>query len=114
MMQEKKRNEEETLDLILKIWIVFIVGLHLLGFIDESYFPGFRSEPLDKQEILWKAQQVIFFGMMCLGFLIDIIQMRLTKDKAYQFLLLSLVMGSLSGYLSAYQYKFIAVIFRGG
>ena len=114
MTQGKKRNEEETLDLILKIWIIFLVGLHALGFIDEFYFPGFRSDPLEKQEILWNAQKAIFFGMMSLGFLIDIIQMRIEKNKAYQFLFLSLVLGSLSGYFSAYQYKIISVIFGGG
>lgn len=110
-MEENKRNEQETLDLILKIWAVFIIGLHALGFVDESYFPGFRTEPLAQEEIIWKAQRVIFFGILGLGFLTDILQMRIDRGKAYQFLFLSLILGSVSGYLSAYQYKIIAVFF---
>ncbi len=111
LLEENKRNEKETLELILKIWTLFLIGLHALGFIDESYFPGFRTEPLEQEAIIWKAQQVIFFGILCLGFLTDILQMRTERGKAYQFLILSLVLGSVSGYLSAYQYKIIAAFF---
>ena len=110
-MAENKRNEQETLDLILKIWALFLIGLHALGFINESYFPGFRTEPLTQEEIIWKAQRVIFFGILCLGFLTDILQMRIDRGKAYQFLFLSLALGTVSGYLSAYQYKIIAMFF---
>jgi hypothetical protein len=110
-LEENKRNEQKTLDLILKIWALFLIGLHALGFIDESYFPGFRTEPLEREDIIWKAQRVIFFGIMCLGFLTDILQMRINREKAYQFLFLSLVLSASSGYLSAYQYKIIATFF---
>ncbi len=112
-MEENKRNEQETLDLILKIWALFLIGLHALGFVDESHFPGFRTEPLEKEEIIWNAQKVIFFGILCLGFLTDILQMRSERGKAYQFLFLSLVLGTASSYLAAYQYKIIALIFGG-
>jgi len=113
-MEENKRNEQETLNLILKIWALFIIGLHALGFVDEAYFPGFRTEPVEREEIIWKAQRVIFFGIMCLGFLTDILQMRRDRGKAYQFLILSLVLSALSGYLSAYQYKIISLFFGSG
>ena len=111
LLEENKRNEKETLELILKIWIIFLFGLHILGFIDESYFTGFRTIPIAKEAIIWKAQRLIFFGILFLGFLIDVLQMRNNRRKAYQFLILSLVLGSLSGYVSAYQYKLITVFF---
>ncbi len=110
-MERNKRSEQETLDLILKIWVLFLIGLHALGFVDESYFPGFRDEPLAQEEIIWKAQKVIFFGFMFLGFLTDILQMRIERSKAYQFLFLSLLLGTASGFLSAYQYKLIYLFF---
>ena len=110
-MEKNKRNVEETLDLILKVWVLFLVGLHALGFVDESHFPGFRTEPLAQQEIIWNAQKVILFGILCLGFLTDILQMRTERGKAYQFLFLSLILGTASSYLSTYQYKIITLFF---
>ena len=55
--------------------------------------------------------KVIFFALVFVSFLIDIVEMREDMDRAYQFLFLSLVAGGLSATISAVQYNVLARIF---
>ena len=51
---------------------------------------------------------------MGMGFLIDLVRMRENKNKAYIFLLLSLLLGSLSGGIGAIQNQAFNYIAGGG
>lgn len=106
MSQEKIA---ETLTLLQRVWTLFLIAVYFMGFMDEYHFPGNREEPLEGQAILWNTQRVMFFGLMFVGFLIDIVQMREDRSKAFLFLFLSLVLGGLSSWISAIQCQ---VIFR--
>lgn len=106
MSQEKLA---ETLALLQRVWALFLIAVYFMGFMDEYHFPGNREEALEGQAILWNAQRVLFFGLMFVGFLIDIVQMREDRHKAFLFLFLSLVLGGLSSWISAIQCK---VVFR--
>lgn len=60
------------------------------------------------ESILPDVGKVLFFGLLFVSFLIDIVEMRENKDKAYQFLFLSLIAGGLSATISAKQYHLLA------
>jgi len=95
----------ETTTLMKKIWVVFLIGLYSASFLNEYHFPGMREKPLEGEEVLWQIQQVIFFGLMFLGLLIDLVEMRIDRNRSFRFLILSLVMGSLSGFVGSLHYK---------
>jgi hypothetical protein len=57
------------------------------------------------ESIFPDVAKVLFWGLLFVFFLIDIVEMRQDKDKAYQFLFLSLVVGGLSATISAMQYQ---------
>ncbi len=101
----------ETVILLQKVWVFFLIALYFAGFMTEYHFPGVREEPLENEKILWNAQRVLFFAVMFAGLLIDVVRMRVDRHKAFVFLLLSLVCGGLSGPVSALQYRFFAAIF---
>jgi hypothetical protein len=50
---------------------------------------------------------------MFISFLIDIVEMRENRNKAYRFLLLSLLLGGISATISAMQYHTWAWMFGG-
>ncbi len=102
---------EETVILLQKVWVFFVIALYCAGFMNEYHFPGAREEPLEKEEILWNAQRVLFFAVMFAGLLIDVVRMRVDRDKAFVFLFLSLALGGLSGAISALQYQALAALF---
>ena len=79
---------------------------------NEYHFPGFRDEPLRGEEMFWKVERVLFFGLMAVGFLADIVQLRIDRSKAYLFLFLSLFLGGLSSTFGAYQFRFVSGLFR--
>ena len=110
-MSEFMSKEEETLMLLHKVWSLFLIGIYFACFMNEYYFPGFRTEPLEGEEIFWQVQRVLFFGLMGVGLLTDLVQMRLDRKKAYQFLFLSLILGGFSGFAGAYQFRFVANLF---
>jgi len=101
----------ETLILLQKVWVLFLIAVYFSGFMNEYHFPGSRAEPLPGEDILWQAQKVLFFGLLCVGFLIDAVQMRQDRQKAFIFLFLSLTLGGLSASVSAMQFKLIAFLF---
>ncbi len=100
-----------TLTLLQKVWVLILIAIYFAGFMNEYHFPGVREEALKGEDILWNAQRVLFFGLMGVGFLIDIVRMREDRKKAFIFLLLSLIMGGFSGLVSAIQFKLIAFLF---
>ena len=108
MSQEKIA---ETLTLLQKVWVLFLIALYFAGFMNEYHFPGNRKEPLEEEAILWTVQRVLFFGLMFVGFLIDLVQMREDRSKAFLFLFLSLILGGLSSWVSAIQCKIVLQLF---
>lgn len=101
----------ETSILLKKIWVVFLIGLYSVSFVNEYHFPGTREKPLDGEEVLWQIQQVIFFGLMFLGLLIDLVELRIDRSKAFRFLVLSLVMGGLANLVGTLHFKMFSQIF---
>lgn len=108
-MSQEKLNE--TLTLLQQVWTLFLIAIFILGFMDEYHFPGNREEPLEAEAILWNAQKVLFFGLMGVGFLIDLVQLREDRHKAFLFLFLSLVLGGFSSWISALQCKLLFQLF---
>ena len=105
---------QETLTLLKKVWTVFALALYYLAIENAAHFPGQREDPLGEGErLLWMAQRVVFFGLMALGFLIDLVRMRADRSLAYQYLFLSLVVGGLSGPLGEVQHKVLAGLLGG-
>ena len=96
---------EETKELLLKIWAVLLLGLYGVGFLHEKMLVQQTLEA--SEEILPDIAKLLFFALMFVSFLVDIVEMREDKDKAYQFLFLSLVVGGLSATISAMQYQAI-------
>ena len=108
MPQEKTA---ETLTLLHRVWALFLISVYFAGFMDAYHFPGNRAEPLEPEAILWNVQRVLFFGLMFVGFLIDLVQMRADRHKAFLFLFLSLLLGGFSSWISAFQCKILLQLF---
>ena len=98
---------EETLILLKKIWVFFLIGLYAVCIYNERIFPGMREEPLEGEMILIKIQRVVFFGLMGLGLLTDIVQIRIDRSKAFLFLFLSLILGGMSNLWAMGQAKLL-------
>ena len=108
----KEPQVEETLILLKKIWVFFLVGLYAICLYSEFRFPGTREgEPLPGEDILWKIERVIFFGLMGLGLLADIVQIRIDRSKAFLYLFASLVLGGLCNLVAMGQMKVFKFIF---
>ncbi len=104
----KEPRVEATLILLKKIWVFFLVGLYAVCLYNEYRFPGVREEePLEGEAILWKIQRVFFFGMMGLGFLADIVQIRIDRSKAFLYLFASLVLGGMCSLIAMGQMKLL-------
>ena len=93
---------EETKELLLKIWAVLLLGLYGVGFLHEKMLVQKTLEA--SEEILPDIAKLLFFALMFVSFLVDIVKMREDRNKAYRFLLLSLFLGGLSATISAIQY----------
>lgn len=108
----KEPQVEETLILLKKIWVFFLVGLYGVCLYNEYRFPGAREgEPMAGEDILWKIERVIFFGLMGLGLLADIVQIRIDRSKAFLYLFASLVLGGLCNLVAMGQMKVFKFIF---
>jgi len=104
----KEPQVEETLILLKKIWVFFLVGLYAACLYNEYRFPGVREgEPLEGEAILWKIQRVLFFGLMGLGLLVDIVQIRIDRSKAFLYLFASLILGGLCNLIAMGQMKLL-------
>jgi hypothetical protein len=102
---------EETRELLLKIWSVLLLGLYGVGFLHEKMLVQQTLE--SSEEILPDIAKLLFFAFMFISFLIDIVEMRENRNKAYRFLLLSLLLGGISATISAMQYHTWAWMFGG-
>ncbi len=95
----------ETVKLLQFVWTLLMLLLYLTG-LSAAQMPADGGDNQARQEeTLIMVQRLFFFGVMFVGFLIDIVRMRENRHMAYQFLLLSLVMGGLSEPISAMQWK---------
>lgn len=100
-------NLDETKILLRQVWAFMLIGLYGIGGFQE-HTANLQAEALPAAEsILPDVAKVLFFGLLFVSFLIDIVEMREDKDKAYQFLFLSLVVGGMSATISAMQYQAI-------
>ena len=95
-------NINQTRELLLKVWSVLLMGLYGVGFLREKMLVQ-EAEAL-KVDVLPDVAKLFFFSLMFVAFLIDIVEMREDKEKAYRFLFLSLMLGGLSATISAMQY----------
>ena len=108
----KEPQVEETFMLLKKIWVFFLVALYAVCFYNELRFPGVREgEPLEGEAILWKIERVLFFGLMGLGLLTDIVQIRIDRTKAFIYLFASLILGGLCNLIAMGQMKVFRFIF---
>ena len=105
----KESQVEETLILLKKIWVFFLVALYMACLYSEYRFPGMREggEPLEGEAILWKIQRVLFFGLMGLGLLTDIVQIRIDRTKAFLYLFASLILGGMCNLIAMGQMKLL-------
>ena len=95
-------NINQTRELLLKVWSVLLMGLYGIGFLREKMLVQ-QAEAL-KIDVLSDVAKLLFFALMFVAFLIDIVEMRQDKEKAYLFLFLSLMLGGLSATISGMQY----------
>ena len=102
---------EQTKELLLKVWTVLLLGLYGAGFLREKMLA--QKVVQTTEDVLPDIAKLLFFALMFVSFLIDIVEMRENKDKAYRFLLLSLILGGLSATLSAMQYHAFALVMGG-
>ena len=102
---------EETKELLLKIWAVLLMGLYGVGFLHEKMLVQQTLEA--SEEILPDIAKLLFFALMFVSFLVDIVEMREDRNKAYRFLILSLFLGGLSATISSIQYRTWAWILGG-
>jgi len=102
---------EETKELLLKIWAVLLMGLYGVGFLHEKMLVQQTLEA--SEEILPDIAKLLFFALMFVSFLVDIVEMREDRNKAYRFLILSLFLGGLSATISSIQYHTWAWILGG-
>jgi Na+/H+-dicarboxylate symporter len=100
-----KYNLEETKILLRQVWAFMLMSLYGIGIFQERWL-SLQTEAVQPAESIFpNLAKVIFFGLVFVSFLIDIVEMREDRDKAYQFLFLSLIAGGLSATISAAQYQ---------
>lgn len=102
---------EQTKELLLRVWTVLLMGLYGVGFLREKMLVQQAVE--STEEVLPDVAKLLFFALMFVAFLMDIVAMREDKEKAYRFLLLSLMLGGLSATISAMQYHAFAWVIGG-
>ena len=103
-------NLEETKIILRQVWAFMLMGLYGIGVFQERTVTLQTEAALATESILPDVAKVLFLGLLFVSFLIDLVEMREDKDKAYQFLFLSLIAGGLSATISAMQYHALAGI----
>mgnify|MGYP006430739621 FL=1 len=104
-------NLEETKILLRQVWTFLLMGLYGIGIFQERSVVLQTAVDQAAESFFSDVAKVIFFALVFVSFLIDIVEMREDRDRAYQFLFLSLVAGGLSATISAVQYNVLAQIF---
>ena len=105
---------KQTEHFMLMLWVFFLIIIYVCSFLTESYYQLESTKVAAGEKILNDLKGVFFFALMGMGFLIDLVRMRENKNKAYIFLLLSLLLGSLSGGIGAIQNQAFNYIAGGG
>ena len=103
-------NLDETKILLRQVWTFMLMGLYGIGVFQERAVTLQAEAAQATESILPNVAKVLFLGLLFVSFLIDLVEMREDKDKAYQFLFLSLIAGGLSATISAMQYHALAGI----
>jgi hypothetical protein len=97
-------NLDETKILLRQVWAFMLMGLYGIGVFQERAVTLQAEVAQATESILPDVAKVLFLGLLFVSFLIDIVEMRDDKEKAYQFLFFSLLAGGLSATISAMQY----------
>ena len=97
-------NLDETKILLRQVWTFMLMGLYGIGIFQERAMTLQAEAAQATESILPDVAKVLFLGLLFVSLLIDLVEMREDKDKAYQFLFLSLIAGGLSATISAMQY----------
>jgi hypothetical protein len=105
---------KQTERFMIGLWAFFLTFLYACSFLAEYHYPYKEEEMVVVgRKILDDLQRLFFFALMGLGFLIDLIRMREDRNKAFIFLLLSLLLGGFSGGIGAIQYKIFNYFLEG-
>ena len=107
-------NLDETKILLRQVWAFMLMGLYGIGVFKERAVTLQAEAAQATESILSDVAKVLFLGLLFVSFLIDLVEMREDKDKAYQFLFLSLIAGGLSATVSALQYQVITWLAGAG
>ena len=83
-------NLEETKILLRQAWTFLLMGLYGIGIFQERSVVLQTAAAQAAESIFSDMAKVIFFALIFVSFLIDIVEMREDKNRAYQFLFLSL------------------------
>jgi hypothetical protein len=94
---------KQTEHFMLMLWVFFLIVIYVCSFLTEYYYQLESIKVAAGEKILNDLKGVFFFALMGMGFLVDLVRMRQNRNKAYIFLLLSLLLGSLSGAIGAIQ-----------
>jgi hypothetical protein len=103
-------NLDETKILLRQVWAFMLMGLYGIGVFQERVVTLQAEVALATESILPDVAKVLFLGLLFVSLLIDLVEMREDKDKAYQFLFLSLIAGGLSATISSMQYHALVEI----
>ena len=103
-------NLDETKILLRQVWALMLMGLYGIGVFQERAVTLQAEAAQATESILPDVAKVLFLGLLFVSLLIDLVEMREDKDKAYQFLFLSLIAGGLSATISAMQYNVLLEI----
>ena len=103
-------NLDETKILLRQVWTFMLMGLYGIGVFQERAVTLQAEAAQATESILPDLAKVLFLGLLFVSLLIDLVEMREDKDKAYQFLFLSLIAGGLSATISAMQYHALVEI----
>ena len=103
-------NLDETKILLRQVWAFMLMGLYGIGVFQERAVTLQAEAAQATESILPDVAKVLFLGLLFVSLLIDLVEMREDKDKAYQFLFLSLILGGLSATISAMQYHVLVKI----
>ena len=103
-------NLDETKILLRQVWAFMLMGLYVIGVFQEHAVTLQAEAAQATESILPDMAKVLFLGLLFVSLLIDLVEMREDKDKAYQFLFLSLIVGGLSATISAIQYHALVEI----
>ena len=114
MEQNLTNKIKQTERFMIVLWAFFLTVLYVCSFLTEYHYPHKEEEIVVGRKILSDLQRLFFFALMGAGFLIDLVRMREDRNKAFIFLLLSLLLGGFSGGIGAIQYQALYFALGGG